>query len=300
MTLELEQVTKAFGTKIAVDDLSFKVEHGKILGLIGQNGAGKTTTFRLILHFLEATKGQITWNGEPTNKIDPNVIGYLPEERGLYPDVTIEEQLIFFAELKGVPRKTAAAEIDHWLERAEVVGKKTDLVKTLSKGNQQKIQLISTILHKPQLLILDEPFSGLDPVNAEILKSLVFEMKAQGSAIIFSSHQMENVEELCDSLLMLKQGKTVLHGDTDSVKESFGHKRIRLKAPFSDEELLALPGVKKITHQRNDIRQLELDEENAAEQVFQFVTKDGFVPMFSLEPPTLEEIFKAKAGEKNE
>ncbi|EMG27771.1 ABC transporter ATP-binding protein [Listeria fleischmannii 1991] len=300
MSLELQHVTKQFGAKTAVDDLSFKIEPGKILGLIGQNGAGKTTTFRLVLHFIEATSGEITWKGQPTTKIDPNLIGYLPEERGLYPNVTIEEQLLFFAELKGMSRKHVLPEIDRWLAHAEVVGKKTDLVKTLSKGNQQKIQLISTVLHNPKLLILDEPFSGLDPVNAEILKSIVFEMSARGTAIIFSSHRMENVEELCDSLLMLKKGKTVLRGNTDSVKESFGHKRIRLKSPYQKAELLGLPGVVQISEKPGDILQLELENETFAEPIFQYVTKDGFIPMFSLEPPTLEEIFKWKAGEENE
>ncbi len=154
--------------------------------MIGQNGAGKTTTFRLILHFLEATSGKITWDDKEVSKIDPNIIGYLPEERGLYPNVTIEEQLIFFAELKGYPKQKIKAEIDGWLERAEIVGKKTDLIKTLSKGNQQKIQLLSTIIHQPKLVILDEPFSGLDPVNAEILKKFVFDLRASGAAIIFS------------------------------------------------------------------------------------------------------------------
>ncbi len=300
MSLELQHVTKQFGQKIAVDDLSFKIEPGEILGLIGQNGAGKTTTFRLVLHFIEATSGQITWDGQPTMKINPNLIGYLPEERGLYPNVTIEDQLLFFAELKGMRRKNVLPEIDRWLDRAEVVGKKGDLVKTLSKGNQQKIQLISTVLHNPKLLILDEPFSGLDPVNAEILKSIVFEMKARGTAIIFSSHRMENVEELCDSLIMLKKGKTVLRGDTDSVKLSFGSKRIRLKSPFSKEELQLLPGVKQVETKRDGILQLELADESFAEAVFEHVTKDGFIPMFSLEPPTLEELFKWKAGEENE
>ncbi|MHC5251387.1 ABC transporter ATP-binding protein [Listeria kieliensis] len=300
MALELQHVTKAFGEKRAVDDLSFRVDSGEILGLIGQNGAGKTTTFRLILGFIEATSGQISWDNDSASQINPNDIGYLPEERGLYPNVTIEEQLTFFAELKGIPKKQALSEIDMWMERAEIVGKKTDLVKTLSKGNQQKVQLISTILHNPKLLILDEPFSGLDPVNAEILKKLVFEMKERGAAIIFSSHRMENVEELCDSLIMLRQGKTILRGDTTSVKESFGHKQIRLKAPYSDEELLALPGVVRIQTLRDGIRRIELEDEKYADAVFEFVTKDGFIPMFSLETPTLEEIFKLKAGDQHE
>ncbi|EAD2799873.1 ABC transporter ATP-binding protein [Listeria monocytogenes] len=300
MTLELHNVTKNFGTKVAVNDLSFRVEPGKILGLIGQNGAGKTTTFRLILHFLEATSGKITWDDKEVSKIDPNIIGYLPEERGLYPNVTIEEQLIFFAELKGYPKQKIKAEIDGWLERAEIVGKKTDLIKTLSKGNQQKIQLLSTIIHQPKLVILDEPFSGLDPVNAEILKKFVFDLRASGAAIIFSSHRMENVEELCDSLLMLKKGNVVLQGTTESVKSVFGRKRILIESRHTAEELAFLPGVLNVKTHRDGILQLEIAHESDAEKIFEYVTKDGFIQTFSLQAPTLEEIFKWKAGESNE
>ncbi|WP_099222462.1 ABC transporter ATP-binding protein [Listeria costaricensis] len=301
MTLELKHLTKTFAEKKAVDNLSFQVAPGEILGLIGQNGAGKTTTFRLILQFLQPTQGEILWNGQSAAKIQANDIGYLPEERGLYGNVTIEEQLLFFAELKGCSRKETKAKIDQWLERAEVVGKKTDLIKTLSKGNQQKIQLISTIIHEPKLIILDEPFSGLDPVNSEILKQFVFEMKAQGAAIIFSSHRMENVEELCDSLIMLKKGQTVLKGTTEAVKLSYGRKRIRLVAPhLSDQELSSLTGVESLTRRSDGVRIIQLEDEKFAESIFSFVTKDGFIPMFSLEPPTLEEIFKWKAGEADE
>ncbi|WP_163651954.1 ABC transporter ATP-binding protein [Listeria sp. PSOL-1] len=296
--LELQRLTKQFGSKTAVNNLSFTVESGKILGLIGQNGAGKTTTFRLILNFLKATSGEIFWNGQSALKINPNDIGYLPEERGLYNDVTIEEQLLFFAELKGCKKQETKYEIDQLLERAEVVGKKTDLIKTLSKGNQQKIQLLSTIIHKPKLLILDEPFSGLDPVNAEILKRFVFEMKEQGTTIIFSSHRMENVEELCDSLIMLKQGQTVLKGTTEEVKLSYGRNRIRLVAPqLTMTDLQQLNGVKSVETRPDGTRILQLSAEKYAKEIFNYVTKDGFIPTFSLEPPTLEEIFKWKVGE---
>ncbi|MBC1291254.1 ABC transporter ATP-binding protein [Listeria booriae] len=297
--LQVNNVTKQFGDKLAVDDLHFQINAGEILGLIGQNGAGKTTTFRLILNFLKPNSGEILWDNKEITKINTDIIGYLPEERGLYPNVTIEDQIIFFAELKGFSRAKIKPEIDSWMERAEIVGKKTDLVKTLSKGNQQKIQLISTIIHRPKLVILDEPFSGLDPVNAEILKKFVFDLKEDGATIIFSSHRMENVDELCDSLVMLKRGKTVLRGKSEDVKNSFGRKRIMLDAPQPTEAIAALPGVIQVENHKG-IRIVHLNEESDASTVFDFVTKDGFIPMFSLEPPTLEEIFKWKAGENNE
>ncbi|AQY50369.1 ABC transporter ATP-binding protein [Listeria weihenstephanensis FSL R9-0317] len=297
--LQVNNVSKQFGAKTAVDDLHFEINQGEILGLIGQNGAGKTTTFRLILNFLRPNSGEILWDNQDITKINTDIIGYLPEERGLYPNVTIEDQITFFAELKGYSRTKIKPEIDLWMDRAEIVGKKTDLVKTLSKGNQQKIQLISTIIHRPKLVILDEPFSGLDPVNAEILKKFVFDLKADGATIIFSSHRMENVDELCDSLVMLKQGKTVLRGKSEEVKNSFGRKRIMLDAPQPTEAIEALQGVTQVENHKG-IRIVHLADESDANTVFDFVTKDGFIPMFSLEPPTLEEIFKWKAGEVNE
>lgn len=296
--LELIQATKHFGDKVAVDHLSLTAEPGKILGLIGQNGAGKTTTFRLILQFLNATEGEVRWEGKPITQMDVNEIGYLPEERGLYPTSTIEEQLLFFAELKGYPRKQLKQELDSWLEKTQVVGKKTDLVKSLSKGNQQKIQLLSTIIHRPKLLILDEPFSGLDPVNAEILKALIFDVKKQGSTIIFSSHRMENVEELCDAVLMLKNGKTVLYGATEEIKNSFPRTKIKLESTHSLEELSALQAVVSAEKSKG-YTILTLNSQNDAPAVFDYVTKDGFIPTFTLEAPTLEEIFRWKVGEKD-
>lgn len=297
--LELIQTTKRFGEKLAVNQLSFTATPGKILGLIGQNGAGKTTTFRLILQFLKATSGEILWNKESIQKIDTNTIGYLPEERGLYPTSTIEEQLLFFAELKGYPRNQLKQELDGWLEKTQVVGKKTDLIKSLSKGNQQKIQLLSTIIHRPKLLILDEPFSGLDPVNAEILKKLIFDMKNQGSTIIFSSHRMENVEELCDEILMLKNGGKILYGTTEEIKNTFPRTKIKLESQHSLEELAALPNVLHVEKNKG-YTILTITSEKMAPGIFDYVTKDGFVPTFSLEAPTLEEIFRWKAGEKHE
>src|SRR5699024_8552485 len=200
--LEVKQLYKSFGSLKAVDDVSFTIREGEIMGMIGQNGAGKTTTFRLILDFLTADSGAVLWNGKPLTKDDYNVIGYLPEERGLYPRVSIEEQLIYFAQLRGMSKNDVKGKIDYWMDKFQVKGKKTDKVKTLSKGNQQKVQLISTLLHEPKLIILDEPFSGLDPVNASLLEEGIKELRKHGSSVIFSSHNMNNVEDICDHLVM--------------------------------------------------------------------------------------------------
>lgn len=298
--LEVQHLTKTFGDYTAVDDLSFTVPDSKILGLIGQNGAGKTTTFRLILDFLTPNKGKVLWDGHPITGKDYNIIGYLPEERGLYPKVTVEDQLIYFAQLRGKSRKEIAPKIDEWMEKFQVKGKKTDKVKKLSKGNQQKVQLIATLIHEPKLVILDEPFSGLDPVNAEILKNGIIELKSKGACVIFSSHNMDNVEKICDNLIMLKNGETVLNGKVHDIRESFGRTKLFLESPLSKEEVAAIEGVETVVETSDGSLNLTLANDSVGEKVFQQATRSGYIPMFNQQPPTLEEIFKLKAGEHHE
>ena len=298
--LEAKQLKKTFGSLTAVNDVSFTIEAGEILGMIGQNGAGKTTTFRLILDFLTSDSGEILWNGRPLTKADYDIIGYLPEERGLYPKVTIEDQLIYFGRLRGKSKKEVKPLIDMWMEKFKVKGKKTDKVKSLSKGNQQKVQLIATLLHEPKLVILDEPFSGLDPVNAGILEEGIKELRQQGACVIFSSHNMNNVEEICDHLLMLRDGSVVLQGTVKEIREQFGRTKIFLETPMSQQELRALPGVNSVQLTNDGVYLLDLEDASYGEQIFDIVTKDGFIPTFSQQPPTLEEIFKMKAGEPRE
>lgn len=209
MTLTVEQLTKKFDHFTAVDHLSFEAENGKIFGLIGQNGAGKTTTFRMILKLLVPTVGVIKWGGETVNTLDRDMIGYLPEERGMYPKMAVEDQIIFFGRLRGKNKRDLKKEADYWIERFGLSDKRRALTETLSKGNQQKVQLIVSMIHQPSLLILDEPFSGLDPVNAELLKKAILELKERGATIIFSSHRMDHVEELCDHLCLLQKGKSL-------------------------------------------------------------------------------------------
>lgn len=299
--LEVEGLTKAFGEMKAVDNVSFRIPDGKILGLIGQNGAGKSTTFRLILNFLDQDKGTISWNSQPINEEDYNIIGYLPEERGLYPKVTIEDQLIYFGRLRGKSKKEIVPLIDKWMEKFQVKGKKTDKVKSLSKGNQQKVQLISTLIHEPKLVILDEPFSGLDPVNAELLKRGIIELKDQGSCVIFSSHNMENVEQICDHLVMLKNGKMVLNGRVDEIREQFGRTQLQIETTISKEELESISGVLEVIEKRTNVFNIRLEDPSVGKVIFDKALElTDYLPVFNQQPPTLEEIFKLKVGEENE
>ncbi|MFK4894258.1 ABC transporter ATP-binding protein [Lactococcus petauri] len=298
--LEVKNLRKTFGELVAVDDLSFTIEDGEILGFIGQNGSGKTTTFRLILDFLMQDSGSVLWNGKPLSSDEYNIIGYLPEERGLYPKDSIETQLRFFGQLRGKTRKEIDEKIDYWMEKFEVKGKRTDKVKTLSKGNQQKVQLIATLIHEPKLVILDEPFSGLDPVNAELLKTAVAELREQKVCVVFSDHNMLNVEKMVDKMIMVKEGKKILDGTVDAVRQSFGRTKVFIEAPVSQEELVQLEGVKEVQVERNGTYELTLENEEAGKAVFDYVTQSGYIQMFSQQPPSLEEIFKMKAGDAHE
>lgn len=298
--LEAKDLRKTFGELTAVDNISFTVDKGEIMGLIGQNGAGKTTTFRLILDLLIADEGEISWNGARLTQKDFDHIGYLPEERGLYPKVTIEDQILYFAQLRGKKKKDIKPLIDQWMEKFDVKGKKTDKVKTLSKGNQQKVQLICTLIHEPELIILDEPFSGLDPVNADLLEEGIKEARENGASIIFSSHNMNNVEELCDTMMMLRNGEQILHGSIREIREQFGRTKLFLESSFSIEELRGLPGVVQASERKDGVQEVQLETAEAGKGIFDAVTKEGYIPTFSQQPPTLEEIFKRKVGGDNE
>ncbi len=298
--LEAKHLVKKFGEYKAVDDLSFQIQDGEIMGLIGQNGAGKTTTFRLILDFLRADCGEVLWNGQPLSAKDYNVIGYLPEERGLYPKVSIQDQLIYFAKLRGKTKKEIEPKIDEWMDKFQVKGKKTDKIKSLSKGNQQKVQLISTLIHEPELVILDEPFSGLDPVNAELLKDGIIELKSKGSCVIFSSHNMDNVEKICDHLIMLRNGAMVLNGKVHEIRESFGRTKVFLESSLSKESIEQMKDIQQVKTREDGSLEITLSNPEAGKELFNLATADGYIPMFNQQPPTLEEIFKLKAGNINE
>lgn len=241
MLLELKNIDKSFGEKKVLKGVSFVAESGKAFGLLGRNGAGKTTSIRILMNVFPADAGEVLTDGKPID-YDKISLGYLPEERGLYPKKLIIDQLVYFAELRGMKRTDAVQSVDRWLKRLELYEYRNKRLDTLSKGNQQKIQLITALAHDPQIVILDEPFSGLDPVNAILLKDVVKEQIARGKIVLFSSHQMSYIEEFCDSIAILNAGKVVLHGDLREIKRHYVRDRLvvrtdnpeQIKADFKD------------------------------------------------------------------
>lgn len=298
--LEVSNLRKSFGETVAVDGLSFTIEPGEIMGLIGQNGAGKTTTFRLILNLLVANAGQTLWNGESIGDALLDNIGYLPEERGLDEKLTVEQQLLYLGQLNGMTKREVTESIDIWMDRFEVKGDRKDKISSLSKGNQQKVQLIATLMHEPDLIILDEPFSGLDPVNAELLENGIRHAAKRGASIIFSSHNMANVESLCQSVVMLKNGRQVLGGTIDEVKSLFDRLKIYLEAPIATAELEAISGVQSVEQLDARHRLIHIEQEAVGRDVFEAAHQSGTVYQFSQQAPTLEEIFKERAVESDE
>src|SRR5918999_255813 len=228
MSLVLDAVSKRFGDVVALDGASFSVEPGRIFGLLGANGAGKTTAMRIVLDILRADTGRVTWMGRENTALPRSTWGYLPEERGLYPKMKVGEQLRFFSALYGVADGTAQSEIADWLERFRIPDYLDRRVEELSKGNQQKIQFIAAILHDPEVLIMDEPFTGLDPVNVRLLKEAFLEMRERGKTLIFSTHQMETVEELCEAIAIVDRGQIVVSGSVRDVKRAMGRQVVRL------------------------------------------------------------------------
>lgn len=299
MTLKIDKVRKSFGDKIAVDNLNMVVKPGEVMGLIGQNGAGKTTTFRMILNFISVDQGKITWQDVPITQEIKQKIGFLPEERGLYQKMTVEDQILYFAELHGMKRADARIKLQDWMKRLEVVGKPTDKVQTLSKGNAQKIQFIATLIHEPEFLILDEPFTGLDPVNTELLRNEIKRSRDKGAAVIFSNHNMSDVELLSDHLLMLKGGQTILNGTVEAIRASYGRTRIYLESDLPNEELSVITGVESI-EKRGSGRSIKISEAEVGREIFQKVAKDGYVQAFVQSPPSLDEIFRMEAAENNQ
>lgn len=219
--LSLQHVVKAYANHLAVNDVSFDVKSGSIFGLLGPNGAGKTSLIRIITTITAADSGSILINGSPLNKMHPNEIGYMPEERGLYKKMKVGEQLLYLAQLKGLSQKDAQKKLKHWIEKFEIQSWWDKKIGDLSKGMSQKVQFISTIVHDPSLLILDEPFSGLDPINANLIKDEIYQLKEKGTSILFSTHRMEQVEEICEDIVLINQGKIILYGGVQNIKNQF-------------------------------------------------------------------------------
>jgi ABC-2 type transport system ATP-binding protein len=299
MVLKLEHVTKRFGQFTAVDDLSLTIPEKEMFGFLGANGAGKTTTFRMILGLLESYGGRITWNDKPIDYSTSHLVGYLPEERGLYPKLKVREQIVYLARLRGMKKNEAVIELKSWLERFKIPEYENKKVEELSKGNQQKIQFIAAVVHKPKLLIFDEPFSGLDPINVEMLKEAVISLKEDGATIVFSSHQMHHVEELCEHLCILHKGKQVVNGSLKDIKQSFGKKNLIIHADFSLDSLKDYPGVVKDKKTMEGI-ELQIEGDYISEKILKEIVNKGFIRKFALEEPSLNDIFIEKVGNSYE
>lgn len=298
--LKLEGVTKIYGDHTAVDHLEFEVGRGEIFGLLGANGAGKTTTMRMVLGLIYPDAGSILYNGKPYSRELVSKFGYLPEERGLYPKVKVSDQIIYLARLKGMSRRDADRNLKHWLDKFGVPEYYDKKVEELSKGNQQKIQFIAAVIHKPEFLVLDEAFSGLDPVNVELLKTTVKELRDNGATIVFSTHRMEHVEELCRNICILHKSKTVLKGNLKQIKNSFPKEKVILSTDSEVSGLQQIDGVKFV--QRTELGyELRIDRPEAAQQVLRTASEQAVVTRFEVMEPTLNEIFiKAVGGEAHE
>lgn len=293
--LKLSHVTKYYGDFLAVDDLSFEVKDGEIFGLLGVNGAGKTTTFRMITGLLDKTSGSITFNGKKIDYSVTDKLGFLTEERSLLTKLTVLEQAKFYGGLKGMSDKDIENRLDYLLEKLEITEYKNKKIKELSKGNSQKVQFIMSIINSPKLLILDEPFSGLDPINIELFKRLILELKSEGTSIIFSSHRMDHVEYFCESLVILVHGKTVLKGNLKQIKEDYQKKNIMIEADASMDELKGIKGVEKVDKIGNTFV-VSISDKSYVQNVFNYVKKLKNVTKFVVEEPTLNEIFIDKVG----
>lgn len=294
--LKIENVTKYYGNFLAVDDLSFEVNNGEIFGLLGVNGAGKTTTFRMINGLLDKTKGSITLDGKPIDYTVTDKIGFLTEERSLLTKLTVKEQAIYYGVLKGMDEKTILERLDYWLERFHITEYKERKIKELSKGNQQKVQFITAIINEPKLLILDEPFSGLDPINVQMFMDVIRDLKEKGTSIIFSSHRMEHVEMFCEKLVVLVHGKSVLSGELKQIKKDYRKKNIHIEASNVDiEALKKVKGVLDVLVNETEMVVKIASDENTSD-VFDYIKKCKDVTKFVVEDATLNEIFLEKVG----
>jgi ABC-2 type transport system ATP-binding protein len=298
MGLLVEHINKTFGQFQAVKDLSMKVEEGSLFGFLGANGAGKTTTMRMILDIIRPDSGRITWNGQEVGSVPRHNWGYLPEERGLYQKMTVEDQLLFLARLNGLSKVDAKRELDEWLDRFQIKANRKKKIEELSKGNQQKIQFLATILHDPTILIMDEPFSGLDPVNTNVLKEAFLEMHRRGKTIIFSTHQLEQVEEMCEAVVIINKGQSIVQGNVQEVKRQHGRNIARLKLD-NDSEVLwldTLSGV-QVTKRRQDYVEMQLQDDLNPNTIIEAALQhNGVVSLFELVEPSLTDIFIESVG----
>ncbi len=297
--LILDRVCKTFAGKLVVDKVSLKLSKPGVYGLLGTNGAGKTTTIRMLLGISTKDSGGTTWNGQPVNRKDVN-FGYLPEERGVYPKIKILEQLLYFAELKGMTRSDAETSICKWAKKLKVEEYLNMPAEKLSKGNQQKIQFMTAIIHNPDLVVLDEPFSGLDPVNTEILKDIITGLVNDGKFVIMSAHQMATIEEFCSNILIMNKGKTVLQGNLKDIKATYPATRVQIDTDQDINKQIKAHQL-KVENSKNYQYTIKISNESQAEKLLQeLVSANIKINKFEIMKPTLNDIFIEKVGAKNE
>lgn len=292
--LEVKNIVKKYGNNLAVNDLSFTVANGEIFGLLGENGAGKTTTFRIIMGLLEPNAGEVLLDGEKIDYSKSDSIGFVTEERSLLTKLTVQEQIEFYGTLKGLEKKEIDNFLNKWLEKFEITSYKNRKIKELSKGNQQKVQFISAVIHHPKLLILDEPFTGLDPINVKLLKEAIIELKNEGCSIIFSSHQMEYIEDFCEKLIILVKGKAILDGNLQEIKESYAKKNILIKGDIDIDELKSIDGVLSIDKEKGEYV-VKIADISIAKKVFAKI-KDKNITKYDVVEPSLNEVFIESVG----
>lgn len=296
MGLKLENVSKTFGKKLAVDNISFEIDKPSVYGLLGTNGAGKTTTIRMLLGIIKKDSGEITWNGKKVERKHVN-FGYLPEERGVYPKTKIYDQLMYFAKLKGMKKEDADKSINKWAKELKVEEYLQLPAEKLSKGNQQKIQFMTAIIHDPELVVLDEPFSGLDPVNTEIIKNIIIGLVQKGKYVIMSAHQMSVIEEFCSDILILNKGKTVLKGNLKEIKNNYKANRVEISTNKDIKSYIKELNLEIEIEKNNDYIIKINDEQSAQKLLNELVQNDINVTKFEIKKPTLNDIFIEKVGE---
>ncbi len=296
MGLELKDVCKNFGTKQAVKHLNLIINKPGVYGLLGTNGAGKTTTIRMILGIIKKTAGTITWNDKEVTRENVN-FGYMPEERGVYPKTKIYDQLMYFAKLKGITSAEANKAIDYWLKRLQMEEYRDVLAEKLSKGNQQKIQFIIAVMNDPELIVLDEPFSGLDPVNTETLSEVMKELIAKGKYIIMSSHQMSSIEEFCTDLTILNRGDTVLQGNLEKIKNSYSSEKLELIVNQDIDNFVKEENLEIIENKDNHYLIKQKGEKQGEELLKKLINSNIRITKFEMKKPTLNEIFIEKVGD---
>lgn len=295
MGLILKNVSKSFANKKAVDNISFELNEPGVYGLLGTNGAGKTTTIRMLLGIIKKDSGEITWNGKMVDRKNVN-FGYLPEERGVYQKTVIFDQLMYFAELKGLTKNEAEKSIKDWAKRLKVEEYLDKTAEKLSKGNQQKIQFMTAVIHNPELVVLDEPFSGLDPVNTDIIKNIIIDLVKNGKYVIMSAHQMATIEEFCSDILILNRGKTVLQGNLKKIRESYPANRVKIDANQNISKYIKECKL-EIENEVDNNYVLKLDDENKAHNLLtKLVQNEVKVSRFEIMKPTLNDIFVEKVG----